>query len=144
MNRCYMDLSFVSFVGNSPVNSPHKGPVTWKMFPFDDVIMSWRYLLKRTEFNLNKLYITLLNFHLLYFSLLYPSSLYITLLTLVPGYGRSLTLGSFGPQIPHWTSDNIRAAEDLLNYVQQFFIRPKITYRLKCVLSGCMQADGDR
>ena len=29
-------------VGNSPgqVNSPHKGPVTRKMFPFDDVIMS--------------------------------------------------------------------------------------------------------
>ena len=30
------------WVGNSPgpVNSPHKRPVTWKMFPFDDVIMS--------------------------------------------------------------------------------------------------------
>ena len=29
--------------GNSPgpVNSPHKGPVTRKMFPFDDVIMKW-------------------------------------------------------------------------------------------------------
>ena len=26
--------------GNSPVNSPHKWPVTRKMFPFDDVIMS--------------------------------------------------------------------------------------------------------
>ena len=28
-------------VGTSPgpVNSPHKWPVTWKMFPFDDVIM---------------------------------------------------------------------------------------------------------
>ena len=25
----------------SPVNSPHKGPVTRKLFPFDDVIMSW-------------------------------------------------------------------------------------------------------
>ena len=25
--------------GNSPVNSPHKWPVTRKMFPFDDVIM---------------------------------------------------------------------------------------------------------
>ena len=25
--------------GKSPVNSPHKGPVTRKMFPFDDVIM---------------------------------------------------------------------------------------------------------
>ena len=23
-----------------PVNSPHKGSVTWRMFPFDDVIMS--------------------------------------------------------------------------------------------------------
>ena len=32
-------------VGNSPgpVNSPHKGPVTRKMFPFDDVIMHERY-----------------------------------------------------------------------------------------------------
>ena len=35
-------------VGNSPgpVNSPHKGPVTRKMFPFDDVIMqneSWHH-----------------------------------------------------------------------------------------------------
>ena len=30
-------------VGNSPgpVNSPHKGPVTRKMFPFDDVIMQF-------------------------------------------------------------------------------------------------------
>ena len=30
-------------VGNSPepVNSPHKGPVTRKFFPFDDVIMMW-------------------------------------------------------------------------------------------------------
>ena len=28
--------------GNSPVNSPHKGPVTRKMFPFDDIIMHIR------------------------------------------------------------------------------------------------------
>ena len=40
-------------VGNSPgpVNSPHKGPVTRKMFPFDDVIMNsiqkGEFLLKR-------------------------------------------------------------------------------------------------
>ena len=26
-----------------PVNSPHKGPVTHKMFPFDDVIMWWLF-----------------------------------------------------------------------------------------------------
>ena len=31
-------------MGNSPgpVNSPHKGPVTRKMFPFDDVIIWWK------------------------------------------------------------------------------------------------------
>ena len=27
--------------GNSPVNSPHKGPVTQKTFPFDDAIMDF-------------------------------------------------------------------------------------------------------
>ena len=34
-------------VGNSPgpVNSPHKGPVTRKMFPFDDVIMKHSYIM---------------------------------------------------------------------------------------------------
>ena len=28
-----------------PVNSPHKWPVTWKMFPFDDVIMKYGHSL---------------------------------------------------------------------------------------------------
>ena len=32
-------LAFVRGIRWSPVNSSHKGPVTWKMFPFDDVIM---------------------------------------------------------------------------------------------------------
>ena len=32
-------LAFVWRIHRSPVNSPHKGPVTRKMFPFDDVIM---------------------------------------------------------------------------------------------------------
>ena len=36
-------LAFVLGIHREPVNSPHKGPVTWKMFPFDDVIM--RYFL---------------------------------------------------------------------------------------------------
>ena len=51
-------------VGNSPgpVNSPHKGPVTRKMFPFDDVIMGSRvsnktgiylYMLPYLEKNMN-------------------------------------------------------------------------------------------
>ena len=34
-------LAFVRGIRRSPVNSPHKGPVTRKMFLFDDVIMSW-------------------------------------------------------------------------------------------------------
>ena len=32
-------LTFVRGIHRSPVNSPHKWPVTRKMFPFDDVIM---------------------------------------------------------------------------------------------------------
>ena len=32
-------LAFVRGIHRSPVNSPHKRPVTRKMFPFDDVIM---------------------------------------------------------------------------------------------------------
>ena len=32
-------LAFVRGIHRSPVNSLHKGPVTWKMFPFHDVSM---------------------------------------------------------------------------------------------------------
>ena len=32
-------LAFVRGIHRGPVNSPHKWPVTWKMFPFDDVII---------------------------------------------------------------------------------------------------------
>ena len=33
-------LAFMRGIHRWPVNSPHKGPVTRKMFPFDDVIMA--------------------------------------------------------------------------------------------------------
>ena len=33
-------LAFVKGIHRWPVNSPHEGPVTRKMFPFDDVIMT--------------------------------------------------------------------------------------------------------
>ena len=32
-------LAFAREIHRGPVNSPHKGPVQWKMFPFNDVIM---------------------------------------------------------------------------------------------------------
>ena len=38
-------LPFVRGIHRSPVNSKHKGPVTRKMFPFDDVIMNWKNLM---------------------------------------------------------------------------------------------------
>ena len=34
-------LAFVRGIHRGPVNSPHKWPVTRKMFLFDDVIMGW-------------------------------------------------------------------------------------------------------
>ena len=34
-------LAFVRGIHRGPVNSPHKWPVTQKIFPFDDVIMWW-------------------------------------------------------------------------------------------------------
>ena len=34
-------LAFLWGIHRWPANSPHKGPVTRKMFTFDDVIMSW-------------------------------------------------------------------------------------------------------
>ena len=36
-------LAFVRGIHRGPVNSPHKRPVTRKMFPFDDVFMILRY-----------------------------------------------------------------------------------------------------
>ena len=36
-------LAFVCGIYRGPVNSPHKWPVTRKMFPFDDVIMRLEY-----------------------------------------------------------------------------------------------------
>ena len=36
--RKYQSSASLAFCA---VNSPHKWPVTWKMFPFDDVIMHW-------------------------------------------------------------------------------------------------------
>ena len=34
-------LAFVPGIHRWPMNSPHKGPVTRNMLPFDDVIMAW-------------------------------------------------------------------------------------------------------
>ena len=38
-------LAYVRGIHRGQVNSPYKGPVTRKMFPFDDVIMSYIYML---------------------------------------------------------------------------------------------------
>ena len=39
LHQSFASLAFVRGIHQWPVNSPHKGPVTRKMFPFDDVIM---------------------------------------------------------------------------------------------------------
>ena len=37
-------LAYVRGIHRGPVNSPHKGPVTRKICPFDDVIMTFSHL----------------------------------------------------------------------------------------------------
>ena len=44
-------LAFVRGIHRGPVNSPHKWPVTRKMFPFDDVIMVLWDLLYSLQFH---------------------------------------------------------------------------------------------
>ena len=39
-NQSSTSLAFVRGIHRGPVNSPHKGPVTRKMFPIDDVIQN--------------------------------------------------------------------------------------------------------
>ena len=40
VQRKHQSSASLAFVGNSPVNSQHKWPVTRKRFPFDDVVMA--------------------------------------------------------------------------------------------------------
>ena len=48
-HKSVASLAFVWGIHRGPVNSPHKGPVTRKMFPFDDVIMEQNCLGHYTE-----------------------------------------------------------------------------------------------
>ena len=50
--QSYASLVFVGGIHRWPVNSPHKGPVTRKMFPFDDVIIILDYDISRVDCNM--------------------------------------------------------------------------------------------
>ena len=63
-HQSFASLAFVRGIHRWPVNSPHKWPVTVKMFLFDDVIMEiiqhinveWRSFLCKTESSCTKLF----------------------------------------------------------------------------------------
>ena len=50
-------LAFVRGIHRGPVNSPHKWPVTRKMFPFDDVIMVGPEMDISQEWNIHAKYV---------------------------------------------------------------------------------------
>ena len=52
-------LAFVREIHHWLVDSPHKGPVTWKMFPFDYVIMPYSELLNLGAHKFSILYKTM-------------------------------------------------------------------------------------
>ena len=86
-HQSYASLAFVWGIHRWPVNSPHKWPVMWKMFPFDDVIMlqngddfvqasvSWVlyvyfvYLQKITHFVTRHMFLTPTIYHCLFFTI---------------------------------------------------------------------------
>ena len=53
-NQSSASLAFVRGIHRWPVNSPHKGQVTRKMFPFDDVIMPIKHIKCRSGSQLTK------------------------------------------------------------------------------------------
>ena len=67
-------LAFVRGIRRGPVNSPHKWPVTRKMFPFDDVIMNpWSFGTHRPFICVSlvsSIILTILNILFWYFSFL--------------------------------------------------------------------------
>ena len=52
-------LAFVRGIHRGPVNSPHKWPVTRKMFPFDDVIMNIEIIVKNMTGTVDEIVLTL-------------------------------------------------------------------------------------
>ena len=50
-----VSLAFVRGIHRWPVDSPHKGPVTQKMFPFDDIIMITVYLISIRHFRVGSI-----------------------------------------------------------------------------------------
>ena len=49
-NQSSAPLAFVREIHRWPMDSPQKGPVTWKMFPFDDVIMFHQSMMSSSKF----------------------------------------------------------------------------------------------
>ena len=47
-------LAFVWGIHRRPVNSPQKGPVTRKMFPFDDIIITFSEILMNVSDDIQK------------------------------------------------------------------------------------------
>ena len=63
-------LAFVWGIHRGPVNSPHKWPVTRKMFPFDDVIMMAKpiYVIIMGICVMSRMYVSLMNNGKLFFN----------------------------------------------------------------------------
>ena len=53
IKQSYASLAFVWGIDRGPVNSPHKGPVTRKMFLFDDVIMDIECVASAEAYNVS-------------------------------------------------------------------------------------------
>ena len=82
-NQSSASLAFVRGIHRWPLNSPHKGPIARKMFPFDDVIMSWwRHGTHIIFLHLSNM--ILVSSNLAFFRVSRPAGILLTWINLIP------------------------------------------------------------
>ena len=105
-------LAFVRGIHRWPVNSPHKGPVTRKMFPFDDVIMPHVYH--------NISYIIIL-YHIIYRIIYVSIWAHLWLNT---------KEGMFAMELPHWSEHELKIRYFCIFKFHCFAIKHQLTIKI--------------
>ena len=79
-------LAFVRGIHRRPMNSPHKWPVTRKMFPFDDVIKRWEFAYVRVRLRFSACHSGCWDMYSYIFLLHYSNVYHLSIILLIQMY----------------------------------------------------------